>query len=64
MTDDLYVHTHTVKPKIFEEDVAPGGPQAYKYNEGHQLTCTAFGIPMPNITWFWQPCDPSPDLTE
>uniref|UniRef100_A0A671MA41 receptor protein-tyrosine kinase n=1 Tax=Sinocyclocheilus anshuiensis TaxID=1608454 RepID=A0A671MA41_9TELE len=53
-----------VKPKIFEEDVAPGGPQAYKYNEGHQLTCTAFGIPMPNITWFWQPCDPSPDLTE
>uniref|UniRef100_A0A672T8F6 receptor protein-tyrosine kinase n=1 Tax=Sinocyclocheilus grahami TaxID=75366 RepID=A0A672T8F6_SINGR len=52
-----------MKPKIFEEDVAPGGPQAYKYNEGHQLTCTAFGIPMPNITWFWQPCDPSPDLT-
>uniref|UniRef100_A0A8C1T8L0 receptor protein-tyrosine kinase n=1 Tax=Cyprinus carpio TaxID=7962 RepID=A0A8C1T8L0_CYPCA len=53
-----------VKPKIFEEDVAPGGPQAYKYNEGHQLTCTAFGIPMPNITWFWQPCDTSPDLTD
>ncbi|KAK2891164.1 hypothetical protein Q8A67_013807 [Cirrhinus molitorella] len=53
-----------VKPKIFEEDVAPGGPQTYKYNEEHQLTCTAFGIPMPNITWFWQPCDPSTDLTE
>ncbi|XP_052430180.1 vascular endothelial growth factor receptor kdr-like [Carassius gibelio] len=53
-----------VKPKIFEEDVATGGPQAYKYNEGHQLTCTAFGNPMPNITWFWQPCDPNPDLTE
>uniref|UniRef100_A0A671R0J9 receptor protein-tyrosine kinase n=1 Tax=Sinocyclocheilus anshuiensis TaxID=1608454 RepID=A0A671R0J9_9TELE len=44
-----------VKPKIFEEDVAPGGPQTYKYNEGHQLSCTAFGIPMPDITWFWQP---------
>ncbi|XP_016101123.1 vascular endothelial growth factor receptor kdr-like [Sinocyclocheilus grahami] len=53
-----------VKPKIFEEDVAPGGPQTYKYNEGHQLSCTAFGIPMPDITWFWQPCDPRPDLTE
>ncbi|XP_059377473.1 vascular endothelial growth factor receptor kdr-like isoform X2 [Carassius carassius] len=53
-----------VKPKIFEEDVAPVGLQTYKYNEGHQLSCTAFGIPMPNITWFWQPCDPRPDLTE
>ncbi|KTF93031.1 hypothetical protein cypCar_00037999 [Cyprinus carpio] len=53
-----------VKPKIFEEDVAPGSPQSYKYNEGHQLSCTAFGIPMPNITWFWQPCEPRPDLTE
>uniref|UniRef100_A0A9J7XPY5 receptor protein-tyrosine kinase n=1 Tax=Cyprinus carpio carpio TaxID=630221 RepID=A0A9J7XPY5_CYPCA len=53
-----------VKPKIFEEDVAPGSPQSYKYNEGHQLSCTAFGIPMPNITWFWQPCEPRPDLTD
>ncbi|RXN07406.1 vascular endothelial growth factor receptor kdr-like protein [Labeo rohita] len=53
-----------VKPKIFEEDMTPGGPQTYKYNEEHQLTCTAFGIPVPNITWFWQPCDPSSNLTE
>ncbi|XP_052470563.1 vascular endothelial growth factor receptor kdr-like [Carassius gibelio] len=53
-----------VKPNIFEEDVAPGGLQTYKYNEGHQLSCTAFGVPMPNITWFWEPCDPRPHLTE
>ncbi|KAK7141377.1 hypothetical protein R3I93_015509 [Phoxinus phoxinus] len=53
-----------VKPKIYEEDVAPVGPQTYRYGLRHKLTCTAFGIPMPNITWFWQPCDPNPDLTE
>ncbi|TRY97973.1 hypothetical protein DNTS_000300 [Danionella cerebrum] len=53
-----------VKPKILEEDVAPVGPQTYKYGQRHKLTCTAFGIPMPNVSWFWQPCDPSSDLTE
>lgn len=53
-----------VKPKISEEEVAPVGPQTYRYGQRHKLTCTAFGIPMPNITWFWQPCDPSTDLTE
>ncbi|KAK9963109.1 hypothetical protein ABG768_006328 [Culter alburnus] len=53
-----------VKPKISEEDVAPVGPQTYRYGQGHKLTCTAFGIPLPNITWFWQPCDHSPGLTE
>nr|AAI29159.1 Kinase insert domain receptor like [Danio rerio]CAM73177.1 kdr [Danio rerio] len=53
-----------VKPKIFEEDVAPAGPQTFRYDQRHKLTCTAFGIPMPNITWFWQPCDPSANLTE
>ncbi|XP_052005514.1 vascular endothelial growth factor receptor kdr-like [Xyrauchen texanus] len=53
-----------VKPKISEEGVAPVGPQTYRYGQNHKLTCTAFGIPMPVITWFWQPCDPSPELTE
>ncbi|KAA0709396.1 Vascular endothelial growth factor receptor kdr-like [Triplophysa tibetana] len=53
-----------VKPKISEEEVAPVGPQTYMYGQSHKLPCTAFGIPMPNITWFWQPCYPNPDLTE
>ncbi|XP_057205834.1 vascular endothelial growth factor receptor kdr-like [Triplophysa rosa] len=53
-----------VKPKISEEEVAPVGPQTYRYGQSHKLTCTVFGIPMPNITWFWQPCDPNSDLTE
>ncbi|XP_052011076.1 vascular endothelial growth factor receptor kdr-like [Xyrauchen texanus] len=53
-----------VKPKIAEEEVAQVGPQTYRYGQNHKLTCTAFGIPMPNITWFWQPCDPSPEFTQ
>lgn len=53
-----------VKPKISEEEVAPVGPQTYITGQEQKLTCTAFGIPMPNITWFWQPCDSSPEHTE
>ncbi|KAB5571233.1 hypothetical protein PHYPO_G00222690 [Pangasianodon hypophthalmus] len=53
-----------MKPRISEEEVAPVGPQTYRLGQEHQLTCTVFGFPKPNITWLWQPCDPNPKLTQ
>ncbi|XP_076877253.1 vascular endothelial growth factor receptor kdr-like [Brachyhypopomus gauderio] len=53
-----------VKPRISEEEVASSGPQTFRYGQIHQLTCTVFGIPIPSITWLWQPCDLDPKLTE
>uniref|UniRef100_A0A8C7UVL0 receptor protein-tyrosine kinase n=1 Tax=Oncorhynchus mykiss TaxID=8022 RepID=A0A8C7UVL0_ONCMY len=49
-----------VRPKISEEEVASEYVQPYMFGMQHQLTCTAFGVPMPNITWLWQPCHPDP----
>ncbi|XP_047658234.1 vascular endothelial growth factor receptor kdr-like isoform X2 [Tachysurus fulvidraco] len=53
-----------MKPRISEEEVAPVGPQTYRLGQEHQLTCTVFGFPKPNITWLWQPCDLDHKLTE
>ncbi|XP_054453574.1 vascular endothelial growth factor receptor kdr-like [Anoplopoma fimbria] len=45
-----------VKPTISEAELATVDVQPYMSGKQHQLTCTAFGIPLPNITWIWQPC--------
>uniref|UniRef100_A0A8C8FB53 receptor protein-tyrosine kinase n=1 Tax=Oncorhynchus tshawytscha TaxID=74940 RepID=A0A8C8FB53_ONCTS len=42
------------------KEVASEYVQPYMFGMQHQLTCTAFGVPMPNITWLWQPCHPDP----
>ncbi|XP_068571109.1 vascular endothelial growth factor receptor kdr-like [Cebidichthys violaceus] len=55
----LVVH---VKPTISEAELAAVDVQPYTFGKQHQLTCTAYGIPMPNITWFWQPCHSDPAL--
>uniref|UniRef100_A0A4W5NH55 receptor protein-tyrosine kinase n=1 Tax=Hucho hucho TaxID=62062 RepID=A0A4W5NH55_9TELE len=49
-----------VRPMISEEEVASVDVQPYMFGKQHQLTCTAFGVPMPDITWLWQPCHPDP----
>ncbi|XP_031442884.1 vascular endothelial growth factor receptor kdr-like [Clupea harengus] len=53
-----------VKPVILEEDVKTKEPRPIPHSQPQHLTCTAFGVPVPDITWFWQPCDPHPDLQE
>ncbi|KAG7329168.1 hypothetical protein KOW79_007342 [Hemibagrus wyckioides] len=53
-----------IKPRISEEEVAPLGLQTYRAGQEHQLTCTVFGFPKPNITWLWQPCDLDQKLTQ
>ncbi|XP_066571220.1 vascular endothelial growth factor receptor kdr-like isoform X2 [Amia ocellicauda] len=53
-----------MKPQIYEEEVATVDLPTYEVGKEHQLTCTAFGIPEPEITWNWQPCDPSPFLEQ
>ncbi|XP_033993630.1 vascular endothelial growth factor receptor kdr-like [Trematomus bernacchii] len=45
-----------VKPIISEAELATVDVQPYMIGRQHQLTCTAYGVPLPNITWFWQPC--------
>ncbi|KAK2848976.1 hypothetical protein Q5P01_008810 [Channa striata] len=53
----LVVH---VKPTILEAEITSVHVQHYMFGKEHQLTCTSPGFPLPNITWFWQPCDPDP----
>ncbi|XP_071773186.1 vascular endothelial growth factor receptor kdr-like [Centroberyx gerrardi] len=53
-----------VKPTISEEELATVDVQPYMSGQQHQLTCTAFGLPMPHISWLWQPCHPNLTLTD
>ncbi|XP_062380357.1 vascular endothelial growth factor receptor kdr-like [Sardina pilchardus] len=53
-----------VKPVILEEGVMTKEPRSITQGQPQHLTCTAFGYPMPEVTWFWQPCDPNPDFQE
>lgn len=53
----------TVKPTILEElSTLEVKPQMF--GEQQKLTCSAYGFPSPNITWFWQPCRSDPMLKE
>ncbi|KAM9849678.1 vascular endothelial growth factor receptor kdr-like [Aulostomus maculatus] len=49
-----------VKPTISESELATVDIQPYMFGKQHQLTCTAYGFPLPNITWSWQPCLTNP----
>uniref|UniRef100_A0A3Q3JFP0 receptor protein-tyrosine kinase n=1 Tax=Monopterus albus TaxID=43700 RepID=A0A3Q3JFP0_MONAL len=48
-----------VKPTISEVELAPVDVQPSMFGKQHQLTCTAYGLPLPSITWLWQPCHPN-----
>ncbi|XP_039975481.1 vascular endothelial growth factor receptor kdr-like [Xiphias gladius] len=51
-----YTLVVNVKPIISEEELATVDVQPYMFGKQHQLTCTAYGLPLPTITWHWQPC--------
>lgn len=51
-----------MKPTISEAELATADVHPYMFGKQHQLTCTAYGLPLPNITWFWQPCHSDPTL--
>lgn len=57
----LVVH---VKPTILEVELANVDVHPYMFGKQHQLTCTVYGLPMPSITWFWQPCQSEPTLKD
>ncbi|KAM9740982.1 vascular endothelial growth factor receptor kdr-like isoform 1-T1 [Menidia menidia] len=57
-----YTLVVNVKPTISEAELPTMGVQPYMSGKQHQLTCTAYGLPSPNIIWFWQPCKPDPML--
>lgn len=48
-----------VKPSISEAELSNQEVQPYMSGKQHQLTCTAFGVPLPDVTWLWQPCHPN-----
>ncbi|MEQ2180641.1 hypothetical protein GOODEAATRI_003264, partial [Goodea atripinnis] len=52
-----YSLTVEVKPTISEVELSNQDVQPYMSGKQHQLTCTAFGVPLPQITWVWQPCN-------
>ncbi|XP_012717253.3 vascular endothelial growth factor receptor kdr-like isoform X1 [Fundulus heteroclitus] len=49
-----------VKPSISEAELSNQDVQPYLSGRQHQLTCTAFGEPLPEITWQWLPCHANP----
>lgn len=49
-----------VKPTISEAELPTGDVQPYMFGKQHQLTCTAYGLPLPTIAWLWQPCHSDP----
>ncbi|KAM9356682.1 vascular endothelial growth factor receptor kdr-like [Symphorus nematophorus] len=53
-----------VKPTISEAELASVDVQPYLFGKQHQLTCTAYGLPLPTIAWFWQPCSSDPTLKD
>uniref|UniRef100_A0A8C9YTP2 receptor protein-tyrosine kinase n=1 Tax=Sander lucioperca TaxID=283035 RepID=A0A8C9YTP2_SANLU len=52
-----------VKPTILEAELASVDVHPYMFGKQHQLTCTAYGVPLPNITWLWQPCHSDPTVS-
>ncbi|XP_026185706.1 vascular endothelial growth factor receptor kdr-like [Mastacembelus armatus] len=52
-----YTLVVNVKPTILEAELSTVDVQPYMFGKQHQLTCTAYGLPLPTITWLWQPCD-------
>uniref|UniRef100_A0A6Q2XW98 receptor protein-tyrosine kinase n=1 Tax=Esox lucius TaxID=8010 RepID=A0A6Q2XW98_ESOLU len=47
-----------VKPVISEAELASADVLPYAFSQQHQLTCTAYGVNAPDVTWQWRPCDP------
>ncbi|XP_035525018.1 vascular endothelial growth factor receptor kdr-like [Morone saxatilis] len=57
-----YTLVVNVKPTISEAELPSVDGQHYMFGKQHQLTCTAYGLPLPTITWLWQPCHSGPTL--
>ncbi|XP_048197540.1 vascular endothelial growth factor receptor 1 isoform X2 [Perognathus longimembris pacificus] len=55
LTANLIVN---VKPQIYEKSVSSlPDPTLYPLGSRQALTCTVFGLPQPEIKWFWRPCN-------
>ncbi|XP_068181455.1 vascular endothelial growth factor receptor kdr-like isoform X2 [Antennarius striatus] len=59
-----YTLVVNVKPTILEAEFASVDVQPYMFGKQHQLTCAVHGLPLPTITWLWQPCHSDPRLKD
>lgn len=57
-----YTLVFNVPPAISEAELSAVGGQPKMFGKEQQVTCTAYGFPLPNITWHWMPCDSDPSL--
>lgn len=55
-----YSLVFSVPPAISEAELSTVDVQPYVFGKEQQLTCTAYGLPLPVITWLWQPCPSDP----
>ncbi|XP_037531691.1 vascular endothelial growth factor receptor kdr-like [Nematolebias whitei] len=53
-----------VKPTISEAELSTMDLQPYMSGKQQRLVCSSYGQPLPNITWFWQPCRSDPTLKD
>ncbi|XP_013860694.1 vascular endothelial growth factor receptor kdr-like [Austrofundulus limnaeus] len=51
-----YTLVVNVKPTISEAELSTVDLQPYMSGKQQRLTCSSYGNPLPNITWFWKPC--------
>lgn len=56
-----YLLIFNVFPAISEAELSIDvDVQPYAFGKEQKLSCTAYGLPFPNITWLWQPCPLDP----
>lgn len=60
----VFISFLIVNPTISEAELYTADLQPYMSGKQQRLTCSSYGQPLPNITWFWQPCPSDLTLTE
>ena len=57
----ISINQFTVKPHLFVSTQPHSfntKPPLFTLGQSYQLNCTASGYPIPEVSWYWSPCDP------
>ncbi|XP_020779045.2 vascular endothelial growth factor receptor kdr-like isoform X2 [Boleophthalmus pectinirostris] len=58
-----YSLVFNLPPAISEKELSTVDVQPYMFGKDQPLACTAYGLPLPSITWLWQPCPSDSNTT-